>query len=49
MKYQVCEPLTPAEYAALKADIAAHGILVSIETDEAGEIDYSLAAHGAPA
>lgn len=38
MKYQVCRPLTPIEYAALKADIAASGVLVPVEQDEAGEI-----------
>lgn len=38
MKYQVCRPLTPIEYAALKADIAENGVLVPIEVDEDGEI-----------
>lgn len=38
MKYQVCRPLTPIEFEALKADIADHGVLVPIEVDENGEI-----------
>lgn len=38
MKYQVCRPLTPIEYEALKADIADHGVLVPVEVDENGDI-----------
>jgi Homeodomain-like domain len=37
-RYQILPPLTPEEYAALKADIAANGVRVPIERDEAGEI-----------
>jgi ParB-like chromosome segregation protein Spo0J len=36
--YRVLPPLTTNEYAALKADIAAHGLGVPIETDEDGNI-----------
>jgi site-specific DNA-methyltransferase (adenine-specific) len=38
MKYQVCRPLTPIEFAALKADIADHGVLIPIDVDENGAI-----------
>lgn len=38
MKYQVCEPLTPEEYADLKASIAANGIRVPVELDEDGNV-----------
>jgi N6-adenosine-specific RNA methylase IME4 len=38
MKYQVCRPLTPIEYEALKADIAEHGVLVPVDVDENGDI-----------
>lgn len=38
MKYQVCEPLTPEEYADLKASIAANGIRVPVEVDEDGNV-----------
>lgn len=38
MKYQVCRPLTPIEYEALKADIAENGVLVPVEVDENGDI-----------
>lgn len=38
MKYQVCRPLTPIEYEALKADIAENGVLVPVEVDENGNI-----------
>jgi ParB-like chromosome segregation protein Spo0J len=34
--YQLLPPLTDAEYTALKANIAANGVLVAIEFDEAG-------------
>lgn len=37
-KYQHCRPLTAEEYAALKEDIEAHGVLVPVHVDEAGEI-----------
>ena len=37
-KYQVLPDLTPLEYAALKSDIAEHGVLVPVEVDEAGEM-----------
>ena len=36
--YQIMPPLTAAEYAALKADIAAHGVQVAVELDEAGNV-----------
>lgn len=35
-QYQFLPSLTPSEYAALKADIAARGVMVAIEKDEAG-------------
>ena len=38
MNYQVCDPLTPEEYAALKASIAATGAEVPIVVDENGDI-----------
>lgn len=37
MNYQVCEPLTPEEFAALKADIAERGVMVPVEVDENGD------------
>lgn len=36
--YQLMPPLTPEEYAALRADIAARGVMVPIEVDETGAI-----------
>jgi N6-adenosine-specific RNA methylase IME4 len=36
--YQLLPPLTAEEYAALKADIAARGVMVPIELDEHGVI-----------
>jgi ParB-like chromosome segregation protein Spo0J len=36
--YQLLPPLAPDEYEALKADIAARGIQVPVEVDEAGQI-----------
>jgi hypothetical protein len=36
--YQLLPELPPDEYEALKADIAAHGVLVPIEVDEDGNI-----------
>jgi ParB-like chromosome segregation protein Spo0J len=36
--YQVLPPLSAEEYAALKADIAARGVLVPVEYDENGHI-----------
>jgi transposase-like protein len=36
--YQVMPDLSPEEYAALKADIAANGVQVPIEVDEEGNI-----------
>lgn len=36
--YQLFEPLTDEEYAALKADIAERGILVPVEVDEDGTL-----------
>jgi ParB-like nuclease family protein len=36
--YQVCEPLTPEEYEALKASIEEHGVRVPIEVDDEGNI-----------
>ena len=38
MKYQVCRPLTPIEYEALRADVAENGVLVPVEIDENGDI-----------
>ena len=35
--YQLLPPLSAEEYAALKADIAARGVQVPVEVDEAGE------------
>jgi ParB-like chromosome segregation protein Spo0J len=35
---QVLPPLSADEYAALKADIAAHGVLLPIEVDETGAV-----------
>ncbi|MEZ4558753.1 MAG: DNA N-6-adenine-methyltransferase [Caldilineaceae bacterium] len=37
MNYQVCEPLSPEEFAALKADIAERGVMVPVEVDENGD------------
>jgi hypothetical protein len=37
-RYQVLPPLSPEEYAALKADIAERGVLVPVEYDEDGHI-----------
>lgn len=37
-KYQVMPPLTPEEFAELKADIAARGVQVPVEYDEDGHI-----------
>lgn len=34
--YQILPPLAADEYAALKADVARHGVLVPVELDEAG-------------
>jgi len=36
--YQVLDPLRPEEYKALRADIAARGVLVPVEKDEAGNV-----------
>lgn len=36
--YQLLPPLSPEEYAALRADIAARGVLVPVERDENGAI-----------
>lgn len=36
--YQLFDPLTVEEYAALKADIAERGIMVPVEVDECGRI-----------
>ncbi len=36
--YQILPPLGPDAYAALKADIARHGVLVPVELDEAGRV-----------
>ena len=38
MSYQLLPPLTEAEYEALKASIAEHGILVPIELDDEGSV-----------
>ena len=37
-RFQVMLPLSPEDYAELKADIAQRGVLVPVEYDEAGEI-----------
>ena len=37
-RYQVMPDLSPEEYAALKADIAANGVRIPIEVDEEGNI-----------
>lgn len=37
-KYQLLPPLSAEDYAALEASIVAHGVLVPVEYDEAGEI-----------
>lgn len=37
-RYQVMPPMSPEQFAELKADIALHGILVPIEFDKSGEI-----------
>ncbi len=34
--YQLFDPLPDEQYAALKADIARHGVLVPVELDEHG-------------
>ena len=36
--YQVMPPLSDAEFQELKADIAARGVMVPVEYDEAGNI-----------
>ena len=36
--YQLFDPLTDEEFAALKEDIAEHGILVPVEVDEDGSL-----------
>jgi ParB-like chromosome segregation protein Spo0J len=36
--YQLLPPLSAEEYAALKADIAANGIRVPVDVDEAGQL-----------
>lgn len=38
MKYQLLPPLSAEEYASLEASIVAHGVLVPVEYDEAGDI-----------
>jgi phage N-6-adenine-methyltransferase len=37
-EYQVMPPLSPDEYEALKADIAARGVMIPVEYDEYGEV-----------
>lgn len=37
-KYQLLPPLSPEEHGALESSILAHGVLVPVEYDEAGEI-----------
>jgi hypothetical protein len=37
-RYQLLPPLSPDEYAALKADIAEHGVMVAVEVDEDGNL-----------
>lgn len=37
-RYQVMPPLSDADFAALKSDIEARGVMVPIDYDEAGEI-----------
>ncbi len=36
--YQLFPELSAEEFAALKADVAAHGVLVPVEVDEAGQL-----------
>ncbi|MFY1688818.1 ParB N-terminal domain-containing protein [Plantactinospora sp. WMMB782] len=36
--YQLLPPLSAEEYAALRADIEAHGIRVPVDVDEAGQV-----------
>jgi hypothetical protein len=36
--YQLMPPLAPDEFAALRADIEAHGVRVPVDVDEAGEV-----------
>lgn len=38
MKYQIAPHLSETDYAALKADIAARGVLVPVELDEEGNV-----------
>jgi N6-adenosine-specific RNA methylase IME4 len=38
LEYQVMPPLSDAEYQELKADIAARGVMVPLEYDEAGNV-----------
>ncbi|MER9665525.1 MT-A70 family methyltransferase [Mesorhizobium sp. M0203] len=38
MKYQLLPPLSPDEFTSLERSIIAHGVLVPVEYDEAGEI-----------
>lgn len=37
-RYQLMPPLSPAEFEALKDDIASHGVRVAVVVDEDGEI-----------
>ena len=37
-KYQLMPDMSPAEFEALKADIAQRGVVVPIDIDETGEI-----------
>jgi hypothetical protein len=37
-KYQLMPDMSPAEFEALKADIAERGVVVPIDIDDAGEI-----------
>ena len=37
-KYQLFNPLSAEEYAALEADIAKRGVLVAVEQDQQGNI-----------
>jgi transcriptional regulator with XRE-family HTH domain len=38
IRYQLMPPLSPEEYAALRADIAERGVLIPVEYDEEGNI-----------
>ena len=45
-KYQVMPALPAEDYEALKADIAARGVMVAIELDEYGNMQTGSAVRG---